>query len=108
MDRWLPTDVSAQSRRPETTSSGRKATALPCAARAAVRRLQAAGIDAGPCGAASLAGLRTLLAHPPACAAVPPDATVLLILTESRAANPISEAHDDDTSGLEPVGLGHS
>lgn len=51
----------------------------------AVRELEALGVDAGPCGAASLAGMRKLLADAP----LGDDATVLLISTESRAANPL-------------------
>lgn len=46
----------------------------------AMRDLSACGVDAGPCGAAPLAALRT--APPPA------GATVVLLVTEGRAANP--------------------
>ncbi len=51
----------------------------------AVRELGALDVDAGPCGAASLAGMRKLVAAAP----IGPDASVLLISTESRAANPL-------------------
>lgn len=50
----------------------------------AVHDLAALGIDAGPCGAATLAGAREL-------GSLPPDATVLLLSTEGRAANPLPE-----------------
>ena len=53
----------------------------------AVRDLQAAGVDSGPCGAAALAGVRAL-ARTGALAA---DTTVLLLSTEGRAANPLPE-----------------
>jgi diaminopropionate ammonia-lyase len=53
----------------------------------AVRDLQAAGVDSGPCGASSLAGVRAL-ARTGALAA---DTTVLLLSTEGRAANPLPE-----------------
>ena len=51
----------------------------------AVRDLEAAGVDAGPCGAAALAGVRALARTGPLDA----DATVLLLSTEGRAANPL-------------------
>lgn len=50
----------------------------------AVHDLAEFGVDAGPCGAATLAGVRAL-------GALPPDATVLLLSTEGRAANPLPE-----------------
>jgi len=53
----------------------------------AVRDLQAAGVDSGPCGAAALAGVRAL-ARTGALAA---DTAVLLLSTEGRAANPLPE-----------------
>ena len=51
------------------------------------------GVDAGPCGAASLAGMRDVLRGSDAGAfrshvGVEPDATVVLLITESSAANP--------------------
>ena len=54
---------------------------------AAVRSLAAAGVDAGTCGAASLAGLRALLADPAcaelrAAAGAGPTSRVLLVSTE--------------------------
>jgi len=59
---------------------------------AACGRLVEAGIDAGPCGAATLAGLHTLLAGPDdrARRALHLDerSTVVLLCTEGRAANP--------------------
>lgn len=51
----------------------------------AVRDLEQLGVDAGPCGAASLAGTRKLVADKP----LGDEATLLLISTESRAANPL-------------------
>lgn len=48
----------------------------------AVRDLAELGVDAGPCGAASLAGLRAALPRLPA------QGTVVLLSTEGRAANP--------------------
>lgn len=51
----------------------------------AVRDLEAHGVDSGPCGASTLAGVRAWVdAHP-----LPADATVLLLSTESRRANPL-------------------
>lgn len=57
----------------------------------AVADLAAVGVDSGPCGAATLAGVRALLTHPPAREAIRPDATMVLISTEGRAANPLPE-----------------
>lgn len=57
----------------------------------AVHDLDAAGIDAGPCGAATLAGTRLALASHREDLALPADATVLLLSTEGRAANPLPE-----------------
>lgn len=54
---------------------------------AAVRDLQEAGVDSGPCGAATLAGVRALHADRP----LPPDAHVLLVSTEGRDANPLPQ-----------------
>jgi diaminopropionate ammonia-lyase len=56
----------------------------------AVRDLKKLGVDAGPCGAASLAGVRAVAGHPSWRATVPlgQDAVVVLLSTESRAANP--------------------
>ncbi|MEV5570570.1 pyridoxal-phosphate dependent enzyme [Spirillospora sp. NPDC052269] len=48
----------------------------------AVRDLADLGVDAGPCGAASLAGLRAALPR------LPDQGTVVLLSTEGRAANP--------------------
>ncbi|WP_137845366.1 pyridoxal-phosphate dependent enzyme [Microbacterium sp. 2FI] len=55
------------------------------AAARAVHDLESLGIDAGSCGAASLAGLRALIATEP----LPANAHVLLLSTESRTANPL-------------------
>ena len=56
----------------------------------AVHDLEALGVDSGPCGAASLAGVRQLAAT----AALPAEATILLLSTEGRSANPLpSEFH---------------
>ncbi|WP_253880358.1 pyridoxal-phosphate dependent enzyme [Actinomadura rupiterrae] len=48
----------------------------------AVRDLEELGVDAGPCGAASLAGLRAALPR------LPRQGTVVLLSTEGREANP--------------------
>ncbi|GAA1842650.1 diaminopropionate ammonia-lyase [Actinomadura bangladeshensis] len=53
----------------------------------AAHDLAAAGISAGPCGAASLAGTRTALAYRHALAPEHGD-TIVLLNTEGRAANP--------------------
>jgi diaminopropionate ammonia-lyase len=59
---------------------------------AACRLLADAGIDAGPCGGATLAGLHTLLAGPDDRARRALDlderSTVVLLCTEGSAANP--------------------
>lgn len=56
----------------------------------AATELLALGVDAGPCGAASLAGARVALTDPDRRAAlgVPEDATIVLLNTEGTAANP--------------------
>jgi diaminopropionate ammonia-lyase len=51
----------------------------------AVLGLRTAGVDAGPCGAAALAGVRALTRTAPLAAS----ATILLLSTEGRAANPL-------------------
>lgn len=51
----------------------------------AVHDLEALGIDAGPCGSATLAGVRSWSSH----ATLDADAVVLLVSTEGRAANPL-------------------
>ncbi|WP_206446559.1 diaminopropionate ammonia-lyase [Agrococcus sp. KRD186] len=65
------------------------------AAAQAVHDLARLGVDAGPCGAASLAGVRALRAAAEAglTEALPPDAVVLLLSTEGRAANPLPERY---------------
>ena len=55
----------------------------------AVSDLAAAGVDAGPCGAAALAGVRVALTGHRDDLALPADATLLLLSTEGRAANPL-------------------
>ena len=60
---------------------------------AAGPRLRAGGVDAGPCGCAALAGAMATLtgdgaAERRATLRLPPDATVLLVITEGAAANP--------------------
>lgn len=50
--------------------------------RAAIRTLADAGLDVGETGAASLAGLTTVLAHHRAELPMPPDATAVLLVTE--------------------------
>src|SRR5690554_3253453 len=59
-------------------------------ARNAVAQLKELGVDAGPCGASSLAGVRAVVASPAArdAASLGPDSIVVLLSTESRAANP--------------------
>ncbi|WP_262060342.1 pyridoxal-phosphate dependent enzyme [Streptomyces sp. STR69] len=62
----------------------------------AVRALAAAGVSAGPCGAASLAGARAALTGEGATGrrralAVGSDSTVVLLSTEGTAANPHAE-----------------
>ena len=57
----------------------------------AVHDLEALGLDSGPCGAATLAGVRRLLADDRARSALGADATVLLLSTEGRQANPLPE-----------------
>ncbi|MBE1532273.1 diaminopropionate ammonia-lyase [Actinomadura algeriensis] len=56
----------------------------------AARDLAALGVHAGPCGAASLAGVRAALASGRRRAALPPghDRTVVLLATEGADANP--------------------
>jgi|SRR5690625_3834350 len=58
------------------------------AARTAVGDLTDLGADSGPCGAATLAGARALAADPRARGLLGADATVVLLSTEGRAANP--------------------
>lgn len=57
----------------------------------AVHDLTALGVDAGPCGAAALAGVRAVAQNPPrrAATALTPNAVVLLLSTESTTANPL-------------------
>jgi diaminopropionate ammonia-lyase len=57
-------------------------------AAAAVRDLEALGVDAGPCGASSLAAVRVLRER----GLLPDGSNILLISTEGRAANPLPEA----------------
>ena len=61
------------------------------AAARAVADLEALGVDAGPCGAATLAGARAALGDPGRRAALDlPDAPVMLLVsTEGRRANPL-------------------
>lgn len=60
---------------------------------AAVKELERLGIDAGPCGAASLAGLQTAFADPAMREGmgVNGNSVVVLLSTESREANPLEE-----------------
>ncbi len=64
----------------------------------ASRRLATFGISSGPCGAASLAGLRAVVDDDSRRLALGlgPDSVVVLISTESLAANPLPD--DDDSS----------
>ncbi|MDH3189616.1 MAG: pyridoxal-phosphate dependent enzyme [Acidimicrobiia bacterium] len=59
----------------------------------AMRDLAAAGVDAGPCGAASLAALRALheAGNP---LRLGPESTVVLLITEGAEANPLPEGGD--------------
>ena len=61
------------------------------AAAAAVADLGVLGVDAGPCGAATLAGVRAALSDPARreSLALPEDPTVILLSTESLLANPL-------------------
>lgn len=60
---------------------------------AAVEDLARLGVDSGPCGAATLAAARLVLGQPGWREAIGlrPDAVVLLLSTEGRAANPVPE-----------------
>ncbi|GAA2221220.1 diaminopropionate ammonia-lyase [Promicromonospora sukumoe] len=62
-------------------------------AAAAVDDLARHGVDAGPCGAATLAAARLVLGQPGWREAIGlrPDAVVLLLSTEGRAANPVPQ-----------------
>lgn len=66
-------------------------TVSDTAAATAVRDLEAVGVDAGPCGAATLAGVRTAATSTDRRDALRlgTDAVVLLLSTEGRAANPL-------------------
>jgi diaminopropionate ammonia-lyase len=61
------------------------------ATRTAVHDLTRLGLDAGPCGASSLAGVRAIAADPlrREAASLQSDAVVVLLSTESLSANPI-------------------
>ena len=56
-------------------------------AAAAVRDLEALGVDSGPCGASSLAAVRALREQ----GLLEDGAHILLLSTEGRAANPLPE-----------------
>lgn len=60
----------------------------------AVADLDGLGVDSGPCGAATLAGVRKVLADPERrrLLGVEADAVVVLLSTEGRAANPKTQA----------------
>ena len=74
-------------------------------ASAAVYRFDALGVDAGPCGAATLAGARAVLTDPArrSAVAVGADAVVLLFSTEGIAANPISISASADAADVTRV-----
>lgn len=59
----------------------------------AARDLARLGVDAGPCGAASLAGLRKVAADPDAMRhlGLGPTSTVVLLITEGTESNPLPE-----------------
>ena len=63
-------------------------------ARAGIRDLATQGVDAGPCGAASLAAARAALTDPERrqVLGVDDSSTVVLLSTEGRAANPIADS----------------
>ena len=63
---------------------------------AAVEALAGEGIDSGPCGAATLAGLATALGTDDVASALAlgADSTVVLLNTESLRANPIPTRGD--------------
>ncbi|MFE7506520.1 diaminopropionate ammonia-lyase [Promicromonospora sp. NPDC057488] len=65
-------------------------------AAAAVDDLARSGVDAGPCGAATLAAARLVLGQPGWRQAIGlrADAVVLLLSTEGRAANPVPDERD--------------
>lgn len=60
---------------------------------AAVKELESLGIDSGPCGAASLAGLEIAFADPAVREGmgVTAESVVVLLSTESREANPVED-----------------
>ena len=60
------------------------------AAASAVHDLGRLGVDAGPSGAASLAGVRAWLGSAPADSGIGADSVILLLSTEGQAANPLS------------------
>jgi len=65
-------------------------TVSEAAAAAAVADLRQLGIDAGPCGASSLAGVRAAASEDSrrGLSSLGPESVVVLVSTESRAANP--------------------
>lgn len=67
----------------------------------AVHDLEGVDVDAGPCGAATLAGLRALVADPNrrVTTGVGDDAVVLLVSTEGRAANPLPGVGHEQARG---------
>lgn len=82
----------------------------------AVRDLGALGVSAGPCGAASLAGVRAALTGEGATdrrttLAIGPTSTLVLLSTEGTAANPHGERQPDATAATgtaDPEGAGGS
>jgi len=66
-------------------------TVTDAEARHAVAELAAAGVDAGPCGAATLAGLRRALGPDGPLPGLGADAVVVLLNTEALAANPLPQ-----------------
>lgn len=64
-------------------------------AAAAVRDLEALGVDAGPCGASSLAAVRVLRER----GLLEKGSHILLLSTEGRAANPLPDALRADSTG---------
>lgn len=74
---------------------------------AAAAELQTAGIEAGPCGSATLAGLRAVLLGPDEVTArnrlgLNRSATVVLLCTESSAANPAIQTISNDLAKGRP------
>lgn len=77
------------------------ATVTEAQATRAVYDLTRLGVDAGPCGAATLAGVRVVAEDPArrSAADLSPEAVVLLLSTESTAANPLPSRNGSRDNG---------